>query len=84
MKLLADRILVKMDNPEQKTASGIILPEAKQNKDTGIIVSVGPRVSSLKIGDKISKFTQVAGIPYEENGENYLILREKSEIEMVL
>lgn len=84
IKLLSDRILVKPIKAEQKTSFGIILPEHQQNKDLGVVVSVGPKVEVIKVGDKIQKFTQVHGVPYDENGEEYIILREGSEVELVI
>ena len=84
IKLLADRLLVLMDKAEEKTSSGIILPPSEKKADTGIVVSTGPSVTAVKPGDKISKFTQVQGVFYEENGVEYLILRESTEIEMIL
>jgi hypothetical protein len=40
---------------------------------------VGPKVKELKVGDTIRKFPQVPGIPYTEDGVDYLILSEGSE-----
>ena len=42
IKPLYDRIMVKIDNPEEKTEGGIILPEGSQEKpQQGTVVSVG-------------------------------------------
>ena len=43
LKPLADRVLVKNDKSETKTASGIFIPEAAQEKtQTASVVAVGP------------------------------------------
>jgi chaperonin GroES len=74
---LADRVLVRPDNPEKKTASGIIIPDTvKEKQVTGEVVGVGPMVTEeLKPGDRVlySKFAGMA-VPY--NGEEVVVMRE--------
>lgn len=83
--LIADRILVVMDSVDNKTESGIILPEQKDKKsDYGTVIMVGQEVSFLQKGSKIKKFSEVKGVPYEHEGKNCLILREKSDIEFIV
>ena len=58
IKPLADRVLVKNDKAETKTASGLIIPEAAQEKtQTAVVVEVGPGTDEDKItvkkGDRI-------------------------------
>ncbi len=82
---LADRVVVKPLDQEEKTASGIILPDtAKEKPQNGEIVAVGPgriaddgkRVAMEgKVGDKVI-YSKFAGTEYKENGQEYLILRE--------
>lgn len=79
IQLLSDRILVKPNAVEERNSFGIILPENQKNRDESVIVAVGPKVKELKVGDTIRKFTQVPGIPYAEDGVDYLILSEGSE-----
>jgi chaperonin GroES len=51
---LADYIVVKADKPEEKTASGIYLTQASQEKpDTAVVVAIGKDVTSVKPGDRI-------------------------------
>jgi len=66
IKLLLHTVLVKLDEPETKTASGIIisLDEKKERKavEYGTVVQVGPTAFKdyglgpdiLKVGDRIS------------------------------
>ena len=50
LKPLADRVLVKNDAAETKTASGLFIPEAAQEKtQTATVVSVGPGTDDVKI-----------------------------------
>jgi co-chaperonin GroES (HSP10) len=79
IKLLSDRILVKPNAIEERNSFGIILPENQKNRDESVIVAIGPKVKELKVGDTIRKFPQVPGIPYTEDGVDYLILSEGSD-----
>ena len=56
IKPLADRVLVEPQEAEQKTASGIIIPDtAKEKPQRGKIVAAGPgskdEKMEVKIGD---------------------------------
>lgn len=51
---LADRILVKRDDPEAISAGGIVIPDKAQEKtQTGRVLIVGPDVKTLGVGDEI-------------------------------
>jgi chaperonin GroES len=85
LKPLADRILVKPSPAEEKTASGIIIPDtAKEKPMQGEIIAVGKgRVSDdgklipleLKVGDKVL-YGKYSGTEVTVDGEEYLIMRE--------
>ena len=79
LKPLADRVLVKNDKAETKTASGIIIPETAQEKtQTATVVAVGPGTEdekiTVKIGDNIM-YDKYAGTQVKIDGEEHLILR---------
>ena len=79
IKPLADRVLVKNDKAETKTASGLIIPEAAQEKtQTAVVVEVGPGTSetpiTVKKGDRIM-YDKYAGTQVKIDGEDHLILR---------
>ena len=79
LKPLADRVLVKNEKAETKTASGIIIPEAAQEKtQTATVVAVGPGTEdekiTVKIGDNIM-YDKYAGTQVKIDGEEHLILR---------
>ncbi|MCI0473876.1 MAG: co-chaperone GroES [Ignavibacteria bacterium] len=85
IKPLADRVLVKPSKAEEKTASGIIIPDtAKEKPMQGEIVAVGKgriaddgKVSplELKVGDKVL-YGKYSGTEVTFDGEEYLIMRE--------
>ena len=87
MKLnpLSDRIVVKTKEAEEKTASGIILPDtAKEKPQIGEIVAAGPgKVNdsgnlvkmSLKKGDKVL-YGKYSGSEINIEGQDLLIMRE--------
>lgn len=85
IQLLGDRILVKkLPVPENKTETGIILSDRQREHDEYEIVQVSAKVKQLKPGMKIRKFRNSEGTPIFYEKENYMILREGSDIEFVL
>jgi len=85
VKPLEDRVLVRPLEAEEKTASGIYLPEsAKEKPMQGTVVAMGPgklldsgeRVSpSIKSGDTVV-YSKYAGTEVEIKNETHLIIRE--------
>ncbi|MCX6191231.1 MAG: co-chaperone GroES [Flavobacteriia bacterium] len=79
-KPLADRVIIEASPTEQKTASGIFIPDtAKEKPLQGTIIAVGvgkkDEPMSLKKGDKVL-YGQYAGTEIKIDGKNYLIMRE--------
>ncbi len=85
LKPLGDRLVVKADDKEEKTASGIFLPDTAQEKPLrGTVLAAGPGRSldngtvqplEVKAGDKIL-FGKYSGTEIKLDGESYLILKE--------
>jgi chaperonin GroES len=85
LKPLADRVIVKQTEAEEKTASGIYLPDAAKEKPTkGKIIAAGPgKVDdngklmplNVKNGDTVY-YGKYSGTEVEVNGEKFVILRE--------
>ncbi len=80
IKPLADRVLVKAANAEEKTASGIIIPDsAKEKPLKGEILAVGNGTKDeemvVKKGDTVL-YGKYAGTEIELDGEKYLIMRQ--------
>jgi chaperonin GroES len=92
IKPLADRVVVKPAEPEEKTSGGIILPDtAKEKPQEGTIVAVGPgKVSDngtkvpmeVKAGDKIL-YGKYSGTEITIDGEEHLIMRESDILAIV-
>ncbi len=82
---LADRILVKALEAEERTKGGIVLPDtAKERPQEGKVIAVGKgkvlengsvRPLEIKVGDKIL-FARYSGTEIKLEDEEYLILRE--------
>ena len=85
IKPLGDRVVLKVLEAEEKTASGIVLPDtAKEKPQQGKVLAVGPGKygedgkllpMSVKEGDTVL-FAKDAGTEVKHNGEELLILRE--------
>ena len=79
IKPLADRVLVKNEKAESKTSSGIIIPEAAQEKtQTAKVIAVGPGTEkekiTVKVGERIM-YDKYAGTQIKIDGEDHLILK---------
>lgn len=81
---LADRVVIKKIEAEEKTASGIVLPgAAKEQPQMAEVVEVGPGgivdgkeiVMELKVNDKVI-FQKYAGTEIKIEGKEYTILRQ--------
>ena len=80
IKPLADRVIVESAPAEEKTASGIIIPDtAKEKPLQGKVIAVGPgkvdEPMTLKKGDKVM-YGQYSGTEVKLDGKTYLIMRE--------
>lgn len=82
IKPLSDRVLVKRVAQEEKTASGIIIPDAaKEKAQTGAVIAVGPgrRDASgavLPMGVKVGDTVYFGKYSGTEAGDDYLIVKE--------
>lgn len=92
LKPLSDRLVVKVLEAEEKTSSGIFLPDnAKEKPQQGKVVAVGPGRHTddgkviplaLKEGDTII-FAKYSGTEVKYQGEELLILRESDVLAIV-
>ena len=91
IKPLADRIVIKMVEAEEKTKSGIILAAAAQEKpEIAEVVAVGPGgivdgnevKMTLKIGDKVL-ISKYAGTEVKVDGVEYSIVRQADVLAIV-
>ncbi|HZG71246.1 MAG TPA: co-chaperone GroES [Chondromyces sp.] len=85
LKPLGDRVIIELVESEEKTASGIVLPDTAKEKPqegkvvavgTGRVLESGERVApEVSVGDSII-FSKYAGTEVKYQGTEYLILRE--------
>ena len=86
LKPLNDRVLVKRLESEERTASGLYIPDtAKEKPSKGEVVAVGPgkiaengsRVAmAVKKGDEVL-FNKYAGTEIKLDGVDHLVMREE-------
>lgn len=73
-KPLGERVLVERTEVENKTASGIIIPDnAKEKPQSAKVIAIGNKVEDVKVGDTIV-FEQYRGTEIKLEGKEYLIL----------
>jgi chaperonin GroES len=87
-----DRVVIKPFPKDEKTASGIIIPDSVKGEkpERGTVVAVGPgRVEDgklipvdLKVGDKVL-FEQTYRDPIKVDGEEYFIFNEGSVLAVI-
>jgi chaperonin GroES len=92
LKPLSDRVVVKVLEAEEKTASGIVLPDkAKEKPQEGEVKAVGngkvldngtKLEMDVKVGDKVI-FSRYAGTEVKVQGDDYLILRQDDILALV-
>lgn len=92
VKPLADRILIKPLAAEEKTASGIVLPDTVKEKPqqgevlavgSGKLLENGEKVAlEVKVGDKVI-YSKYAGNEIKIDGEECMILNERDILAIV-
>ena len=80
IKPLADRVLVRPAEAEQKTASGIIIPDtAKEKPQRGEVLAVGKGTKdhemTVNVGDQVL-YGKYSGTEIEVDGEKLMIMKE--------
>jgi chaperonin GroES len=77
VKPCGDRVLVKIQESETKTAGGIIIPQTAQEKtQTGVVAAVGTDKDVIKVkeGDKVM-YDKYAGTQVKIDGAEHLIVK---------
>lgn len=93
LKPLADRVVIEVLAKEEKTKSGIVLPDTanKEKPQEGKVVAVGngkvadngTRIAmEVKEGDRVV-FSKYAGTEIKIDGKEYLILAEKDVLAII-
>ena len=84
---LHDRVIVKPDKAEEKTAGGIIIPDtAKEKPQRGTVIAAGPGKKdepvTVKVGDTVL-YGKYAGTEISIEGDDLLIMRESDILAIV-
>ena len=92
IKPLGDRIVVRPLDPQEKTKSGIVLPDtAKEKPQEGKVIAVGTgrllddgviKALEIKNGDRVL-YGKYAGTEVSLEGDEVLILREEDVLAVV-
>ena len=91
IKPLADRILIKMEEAEETTKSGIILANnAKEKPQIAEVLAVGPGGNvdgkqiemNIKVGQKII-VSKYSGTEIKYEGEDYIIVKQSDVLAIV-
>ena len=92
LKPLGDRVVVKQEPSEEKTQSGILLPDsAKEKPQVGTVIAVGTGrtldngqrlAMEVKIGDKVI-YSKYGGTEVKVDGRKLLILKESDILAVV-
>ena len=91
IKPLFDRVVVKVNNSDDKTKSGIVLPTAAQEKQQmAKIVAVGPGgivdgkeiVMQVNVGDTVL-YSKYAGSEFKVDGKELTIIRQSDILAIV-
>ena len=90
---LEDRIVVRPNESEEKTASGLVIPDtAKEKPQQGEVLAVGPGrildsgervVPDVKQGEKVL-FAKYSGTEFKLEQDELLILRESDILAIVV
>ena len=87
IKPLSDRVLVKPNPAEEKTASGLFIPDtAKEKPLMGKVVAVGPGTAEIKMEVKVGDmviYGKYAGTELSHEGEDYLVMKQSDLIAVV-
>jgi chaperonin GroES len=87
IKPLEDRVLVEPNKAEERTASGLIIPDsAKEKPQKGTVVAVGSGTKDItmqvKVGDSVL-YGKYAGTELTADGKDYLIMRQSDILAIV-
>jgi chaperonin GroES len=80
IKPLSDRVLIKPTPAEERTVSGIIIPDSAQEKPLrGTIIAVGPGSKDVEMTVKendVVIYSKYSGSEIEIDGEKLILMRQ--------
>lgn len=79
IKPLRDCVVVKAITQEEKTKSGIVLPDTaeKEKPEQGKVIAVGPKIKDIKKGDIII-FESYSPTEIKIDSEELLVIKEEN------
>jgi chaperonin GroES len=87
IKPLADRVLVEPTAAEEKTASGIYIPDtAKEKPQKGTVIAVGPGTKDVTMEVKVNDvvlYGKYAGTEINVDGKDYLMMKQSDILAVV-
>ena len=76
VKAIMDRVFIRLDKKKKKTDGGIILTDdVEEERNIGVVESIGEKVKSVKVGDKVL-FHKFDDLPTYD--PNVVVVREYS------
>ena len=91
LRPLGDKIILKVVESEEKTASGIVLPDsAKEKSQEAEVVAVGPgreidnvkEAMEVKVGERIL-FSKYSGTEIKYDGQEYLVINQREVLAVI-
>ena len=74
---LGEMVLIELEKAAEKTASGLMLPEAAREKmNVGTVVAAGPDSENVKAGDKVV-YKKYAGTEITWGETDFLLLKSE-------
>jgi len=87
IKPLADRVLVEPKEAEEKTASGIYIPDtAKEKPQKGTVIAVGPGTKDVTMEVKVNDvvlYGKYAGTEINVEGKDYLMMKQSDILSVI-
>ena len=77
IKPLINRVVVEPLKAAEKTSSGLFIPDDAQTvPQEAMVISVGPDVVDLKVGDRVI-YSLYGGTKLDYDGKSYIVLDDK-------
>ena len=84
VKPLGERVLIEVKDSEEKTAGGLVIPTAAQEKTMeGTIIAVGDADTiKLKVGDKVI-YDKYAGTQIKIEGKDHILIKAEEVLAVI-
>lgn len=75
IKPIKKNIVVLVDEKDEKSAGGIILPKDEMPSSTGIVMGIGSEVEDVEVGQRVI-FQALDGHDIKVDGKEYTVLKD--------